>query len=74
MHPEEQHLPFKETGATTIFSSGYQSCNWPHSGPYCWQNSCPGCNIGTDLVLILECTFFQLKENLLALQDSEEAM
>ena len=23
LHPEEQHLPFKQTGTTTIFASGY---------------------------------------------------
>ena len=37
-HPEEQHLPFKQIGTIIIFSSGYQSCNCPHSGPFCWQN------------------------------------
>ena len=25
-------------GNTTIFSSGHQSCTWPSSGPFCWQN------------------------------------
>ena len=45
---------------TTISSSGYQSCNWPCSGPFCWQNPCSGCNSGFDLVVVLEYTFFQL--------------
>ena len=30
---EEQHLPFKQTGTTIIFSFGYQSCTWPCSDP-----------------------------------------
>ena len=63
MHPEEQHLPFKQTGTTIVFSSGYQSCNWPPSGPFCWQNLCSSCNSGTNLVVILEYTFFQLRSN-----------
>ena len=37
MHPKEQHLPFKQTGTTTMFSFGYQSCTWPRSNPFCWQ-------------------------------------
>ena len=32
--------------------------NWPRSGPLCWQNSCSGCNSGTDLVAGLEYIFF----------------
>ena len=59
-HPEEQHLPFKETETTTIFSSRYHSCNWPRSGPFCWQNPCSACNSGFNLVVVLEHTFFQL--------------
>ena len=47
-------------GTTTISSSGYQFCNWPRSGPFCWQNPCSGCNSGFDLVVVLEYTFFQL--------------
>ena len=33
---------------------------WPRSDPFCWQNPCPGCNSETDLVVVLECIFFQL--------------
>ena len=47
-------LTFKQTGTTSIFSSGHQSYNWPHSGPLCWQNPCSGCNSGFDLVVVLE--------------------
>ena len=59
----EQHLPFKQTGTTTIFSFRYQSCVWPRSDPFFWQNPCSGCNSGIDLVVALEYTFFQLCSN-----------
>ena len=72
-HTEEQHLPFKQTGTNTIFSSGYQSCNWPRWVPFCWQNPCSGCNSGIDFVVVLEYTFFQLLLFLLGTQDSKEA-
>ena len=62
-HPEEQQLPFKQTGTTTIFSFGYQSYVWSRSDPFFWQNPCSGCNSGIDLVVALECTFFQLCVN-----------
>ena len=62
-HPAEQHLPFKQTGTTTIFSFRYQSCVWPRSDPFFWQNPCSGCNSGIDLVVVLEYTFFQLCSN-----------
>ena len=62
-HPEEQHLPFKQTGTTTIFSFRYQSCVWPRSDPFIRQNPCSGCNSGIDLVVALEYTFFQLWSN-----------
>ena len=35
-------------------------CNWPRSGPFCWQDPCFGCNRGFDLVVVLENNFFQL--------------
>ena len=63
MRPEEQHLPFKQMGTTTTFSFGYQSCVWPRSGSFFWQNPCSGCNSGIDLVFSLEYTFFQLCSN-----------
>ena len=63
MQSEEQCLPFKQTGTTTIFLFGYQSCVWWRSEPFFWQNSCSGCNIGIDLVVTLEYTFFQLCSN-----------
>ena len=44
----------------TISLSGYQSCNWSRSGPFCWQNPCSGYNSGLDMVDVLEYTFFQL--------------
>ena len=59
-HPEEQHLPFKQTGTTTIFSFGHQSCVWARSDPLFWQNPCSACNSGIDLVAALEYSFFQL--------------
>ena len=59
MHPEEQHLPFKQTVTTTIFSFEYQYCTWPRSNPICWQNPFSGCNSGIHLVVVLEYTFFQ---------------
>ena len=62
-HPEEQHLPFKQTGTTTSFSFGYQSCTWPHSDPFCWKETCPGFNSGIDLVFALNYTLFQLCSN-----------
>ena len=55
-HPEEQHLTFKQTGTTTIFSFGYQSCVWPRSHPFFQQNPCSGCNSGIDLLVALEYT------------------
>ena len=77
-YPEEQHLTFKQTGTTTIFSFGYQSCVWPRSHPFFRQNPCSGCNSGIDLLVALEYTLFQLCSNaekfLLGWQDSEEAM
>ena len=63
MRPEEQHLPFKQMGTTTVFSFGYQSCDWPRSGSFFWQNPCSGCNSGIDLVVALKYTFFQLCSN-----------
>ena len=67
--PEEQHLPFKQTGTTTIFSFGYQSCVWPRSDPFFWQNPS---------FVALEYTFFQVcsdtEQISLGWQDSEEAM
>ena len=60
MHPEEQHLPFKQAGTTTIFSFIYQSCVWPRSDPFFWQNSCSGCNSGIDFVVAFKYAFFQL--------------
>ena len=59
-HPEEQHLPFKQTGTITIFSFWYQSCAWPPSSPFYWQNPCSGCKREIDLVIVLEYTFFKL--------------
>ena len=38
----------------------YQSCTWPRSGPFCWQNQCSGCNCEIDLVVVVEFAFFQL--------------
>ena len=63
MQPEEQHLPFKQTGTNTIFSLEYQSCVWACSDPFFCQNPCSGCNSGIDLVVALEYTFFQLCSN-----------
>ena len=62
-HPEEQELPFKQTGTTTIFSFGYQSYVWSRSDPFFWQDPCSGCNSGIYLVVALEYTFFQLCSN-----------
>ena len=62
-HPAEQHLRFTQTGTTIIFSFRYQSCVWPRSDPFFWQNPCSGCNSGIDLVVALEYTFFQLCSN-----------
>ena len=62
-HPEEQHLPFKQTGTTTNFSFEFQSCTWPLSGPFCWQNPFLIVTVVwfvIGLVLILEYTFFQV--------------
>ena len=53
----------KQTGITTIFSFGYQTCTLPHSGPFCWKNTCPDCNSGIDMDVVLEYTFFQLSSN-----------
>ena len=60
MHPEEQHLPFKQTRTTIIFSFIYQSCIWPRSDPLFCQNPCSRCNSEIDLVVALKYTFFQL--------------
>ena len=62
-HPEEQHLSFKQTGTTTIFSFGYQSCVWPSPDPLFCQNPYYGCNSGIDLVVALKYTFFQICSN-----------
>ena len=59
-HPEEQHLSSKQTGTTTIFSLGYESCTWARSDLFCWENPCSGSRCGIDLVVVLEYTFFQL--------------
>ena len=59
-HHKEQHLLFKQTGTTTMFSFGYQSCVLPRSDPFFRQNPCSGCNNGIVLVVALEYTFFQL--------------
>ena len=40
-------------GTGPIFLFRYQSCTWPCSGPFCWQNPCCACNSGIDLVLLL---------------------
>ena len=32
-----------QMGTTIIFSFGYQSCTWPRSGPFCWQNPRSSC-------------------------------
>ena len=60
---QEQKRQFKERETTTIFSSGNQSCAWPCSGPFCWQNPWFGCNSGISLVVFLEYTLFQLCSN-----------
>ena len=49
---------------TTIFPSGYQSCNRSCFGPFCWQNPCSGCNIRIDLIAFLEYTSFQFFQTL----------
>ena len=45
-------------GTTTISSSWYQSCNWTFSGPFCWQNPCPGFNSEFYLLLFLHILSF----------------
>ena len=60
--PWRTHLPFKHTGTATIFKFGYQSCTWPHSGPFYWQKSCSGCNSTIDLV-VLGYNFTQICSN-----------
>ena len=62
-HPEEQHLSFKQTGSTIIFSFGCQFCVWPSSDPLFCQNPCCGCNSGNDLVVALKYSFFQICSN-----------
>ena len=63
------HVPWTTTSTIQIngghhhFSSGYQSCNWPRSSQFCWQNPWSGCNSGIDLVVALKYTFFQLCSN-----------
>ena len=42
-----------------FFSFRYQSCVWPRSDPFFWQNPCFGCDI--DWVVALKYTFFQLR-------------
>ena len=59
-HAEEQHPPFSQKGTTTIFWFRCQSCTWPRSDLFCWQNPCSGCNSRIDLVVVLEYAFFQL--------------
>ena len=61
------HTPWRTTSTIQtnwnhhhFFSFGYQSYTWPCSGPFCWQNRSSSCNSGTDLVVVLEHTFFQL--------------
>ena len=45
---------YHSTWTTTFFSFGYQSCTWPRSDPFCWQNLCSRCNSRIDLVVFLE--------------------
>ena len=56
MHHEEQHPPFKQTGNTTIFSFGQQSCT--RSNPFCRQNQCSSCSSGIDWLLLLNILSF----------------
>ena len=53
----------KQTGNTTIFSIGYQSCTWKRSGPSFWKKPCSGCNSEINLVVLLEYTFLQPYSN-----------
>ena len=63
MQPEEQHLWFKQTGTTIIFSFIYQSWVWPRYDPFFWYDPCSSCNSGIDLVVALKYTLFQLCSN-----------
>ena len=75
MPPEKKHLPFKQTGITTIFSFRIQSCTGSCLDSFGWQNPCSGCNNGINLVVVVEYTFFQLCCNIeQSSKESEEAM
>ena len=63
------HAPWRTT--STIQTKGYHhhfsiwipTCVWSPSEPFFWKNPCSGCNSGIDLVVTLECAFFQLCSN-----------
>ena len=63
-HPNEQYLPLKQTGTTTLVSFdtnpvfGHVLIHF-----FFWQNSCSSCSSGIYLVVVLEYTFFQLSSN-----------
>ena len=56
----ETHLPFKQTGTTTIFHSDTNPV-FGHILIHSFE--CSGCNTGINFVVILEYTFFQLCSN-----------
>ena len=62
-HPTSKHRTFKQTGTTTIFSFGYQSCTRKRSGPSFRKKPFSGCNSGINLVVVLEYAFLQLYSN-----------
>ena len=62
-HPTSKHRTFKQTGTTTIFSFGYQSCTRKRSGPSFRKKPFSGCNSGINLVAVLEYAFLQLYAN-----------
>ena len=57
-HSEEQHLPFKQTSTTTIFSLDPNPV-FGHSLVHSFAKTRSDCNSGINLVVALEYTFFQ---------------
>ena len=58
------HAPWRVTSINQTngnhhhFSFGYESCTWPRSGPFCWQNPCSSFNRENLILLFLNIISF----------------
>ena len=63
-HTVKNKITIQTNRGHHLFSLRYISCTCSCSDLFCWKNPCSGCNSKTDLVFILEYTFFQLCSNI----------